>query len=249
MAWRAPARPVRLYRSFLEEAFSSIQQGARALEGAEPNPSASNQAARLLLEKGLPAQALEVARAAQHEGSGHFQEWEGLFWEGLALAKLGRTEAAEATAEKLRQSTESLPTEKEKRRHLHLVGQLDLARGDVTSAIEKLEMAQSMLPVRGIASEDPRPPPVAIWFSLARAYLDAGDEAMAEQWFQRITESTTEHVWWPIPYVRSFYFLAKIQQRRGETAQARESFQRFVDFWKDGELDRARIEEALGKLS
>ena len=43
----------------------------------------------------------------------------------------------------------------------------------------------------------------------AGAYFEAGQEDQAAPWFQQIVDSTTERVWWPIPYVRSFYFLGK----------------------------------------
>ncbi len=93
------------------------------------------------------------------------------------------------------------------------------------------------------------PQHVPVWFSLATAYLTAGEEEKAAERFYHITESTTEHIFWPIPYVRSFYFLGKIHENRGELDKAREYYRRFVDFWKDGDMDRKRVEEALSKLS
>ena len=38
-------------------------------------------------------------------------------------------------------------------------------------------------------------------------------------------------------------------EERGDSAKAREYYQRFVDFWGDGDLDRERVEEARGKLA
>ena len=70
----------------------------------------------------------------------------------------------------------------------------------------------------------------------------------AARWFERITESTTEHISWPILYVRRFYFLGRIHENRGEMEKAREHYQRFVDFWRDGDLDRERVEEARARL-
>ncbi len=89
---------------------------------------------------------------------------------------------------------------------------------------------------------------VPIWYSLAPAYLESGDEEQAAEWFQRIVESTIEHVWWPIQYVRSFYFLGKIHENRGEMDKAREYYRRFYEYWKDGDMDRERVEEARKKL-
>ena len=52
----------------------------------------------------------------------------------------------------------------------------------------------------------------------------------------------------PIPYVRSFYFLGKIHENRGEMEKAREYYQRFYEYWKDGDFDRERVEEARSKM-
>jgi tetratricopeptide (TPR) repeat protein len=127
------------------------------------------------------------------------------------------------------------------------MGELALTRGDLAEATEELEQAQSMLPARGLLYVD-LPQHVPIWFSLASAYLSAGDESKAAECFQRITESTTERLWWPIPYVRSFYFLGKIHENRGEMDKAREYYRRFYEYWKDGDMDRERVEEAKRKL-
>jgi hypothetical protein len=79
--------------------------------------------------------------------------------------------------------------------------------------------------------------------------LASGDEESASKWFQRITDSTTERLDWPIPYVRSFYFLGKIHENRGEMDQARKYYRRFYEYWKDGDIDREWVEEARSKLS
>ena len=89
---------------------------------------------------------------------------------------------------------------------------------------------------------------VPLWFSLASAHLLNGDHDQAAAWFERVSQCTTEHINWPIQYVRSFYFLGKIHEERGETEQARAYYQRFVDFWGEGELDRDRVAEARTKL-
>ncbi len=71
------------------------------------------------------------------------------------------------------------------------------------------------------------------------------DEAVKS--FERVAESTNEHTRSPVPYVRSFYFLGKIHENRGDMEKAREYYRRFYEFWKDGDLDRERLDEARGK--
>jgi hypothetical protein len=48
--------------------------------------------------------------------------------------------------------------------------------------------------------------------------------------------------------LRSFYLLGQIFDRRGDTARAREQYRRFVQFWRDGDLERGWIAEAQKKL-
>ena len=47
---------------------------------------------------------------------------------------------------------------------------------------------------------------------------------------------------------RSFYFLGKIHEERGEMDEARNYYWQFVEFWDDGDLDRDRVEEARSKI-
>jgi tetratricopeptide (TPR) repeat protein len=89
---------------------------------------------------------------------------------------------------------------------------------------------------------------VPVWFSLASAYLAVGDEAHAEECFEKIRSARIERMMWAIPYVRSFYHLAKIHEKRGDTAGAKEHYRQFFELWKDGDLDRDKVEEARRAL-
>jgi tetratricopeptide (TPR) repeat protein len=212
-------------------------------------------AGHVLLETERPDAALKHAQRAQKDGRGNFPEWRGIFVEALARAKLGRMDEAEVAAERLKQRTEPIPTEKEKRRYHHLQGELALARKETSRAVEELEKTQTKLPPRGrngwIVTASARvdlPQHVPIWYSLASAYLAAGTEEKAAEWYRRIIEAGVERVEWPIPYVRSFYFLGKIHENRGEMEKARTYYRRFYEYWKDGDMDRERVEEAKSKL-
>lgn len=109
--------------------------------------------------------------------------------------------------------------------------------------------AEALLPSRGAPHlYDHTNEHVPLWFTLASAHLANGDVDEAATWFRRVSESTTEHVTWPLQYVRSYYFLGKIHEERGESDAAREYYRRFVDFWGDGDLDRERVAEARRKL-
>jgi serine/threonine protein kinase/tetratricopeptide (TPR) repeat protein len=237
-----------LYRGRSRDALARLRAAA---EFGDPGPmraQANSAAASVLLEKGRPAEALEQARIARRDGQGDIAEWDGLFVTALAQERLGRRPDAEETAEELRQKVASLPIKMAERRYHHLLGDLALARSDATLAISELERAQDLLPPRGFWRPFGAPEHAPIWFSLASAYLLAGRDEEAASYFRRVLESTTERANWPIPYVRSLYFLGKIEEKRGNTEKARAHYGRFLEFWNDGDLDRERVEEARSKI-
>jgi tetratricopeptide (TPR) repeat protein len=89
---------------------------------------------------------------------------------------------------------------------------------------------------------------VWIWFDLGSALLAAGRDDDAAKRFQLIVDRS-ERLYFPIEYVRSLYFLAQIAERRADRPKAREYYQRFVDFWGDGDIDRERVAEARRKIA
>jgi tetratricopeptide (TPR) repeat protein len=261
---RASSDPGWKWQGWARKAINALYTGhsAESLElltravGAHPRGKSTTDVltAYVLLESGLAEPALKRAGAAR-TASGNLPEWEGLYYEALAQARLQQMEEAETTAEELRRQTELLPGPRWIRRYgHHLPGEIALARGDTSMAIQELTEAESLLTERGTGGAGRSFPwgisqHVPIWFALANAHLAAGDKDEAARWFERIADSTTEHVVWPIPYIRSFYFLGSIYEDRGNLARAHQYYQRFVDFWKGGDLDRQRIEEAEMKLA
>ncbi|MEE9262959.1 MAG: tetratricopeptide repeat protein, partial [Vicinamibacteria bacterium] len=241
----------RLYRGRSNEALDLAKQAADAY--AEPGSMSAAAAvfsSDILLAKNEPTRALEEAERALLEGDSRRVAWEAIFLKALAQARLEQWDEPQSAAEELRRKAESIPGNRDKRLYHRLVGEIALARGDSEQAIEELERARSMLPPRGFPPHGPGaiPSHVPVWFSLASAYLTSGDGDNAAAWFTRIAESTTEHILAPIPYVRSFYFLGKIHEERGEMDEARKYYRRFVELWGDGDLDRDRVEEARSKL-
>jgi tetratricopeptide (TPR) repeat protein len=197
----------------------------------------------LLLEMGHTARTLREFENVSHPN--------GLYYTAIAQQKLGRTEEAESALEKLRQAAAGESPWQRPSESLHhlLSGRLAFLRGDHTLALEELREAQSTLSAHGRVSPSHfLPLHVPIWFSMASTYLEVGEEDKAAEWFERVTESTTEHIVYAIPYVRSFYFLGKIHESRDEMDKAREYYRRFYEYWKDGDLDRERVEEAKSKL-
>ncbi len=138
----------------------------------------------------------------------------------------------------------------EERQLHHLRGMLALARGDVEAAAEDLQRAAILLPPKGIEIHwHALPDHVPVWYALGRAELAAGRLDTARGWFEKVTASGAEHLDFPLPFVRSFYQLGQIQMQQGEVEEARRSFARFLDFWREGDLDRDQVAEATAELA
>jgi tetratricopeptide (TPR) repeat protein len=239
----------RLFRGRSQEALVEFERAARSDgESGERRALGRAAGARVLMLRGAHARALEEAQQAQAEAAGNLGEWEGLFVAALAQEALGRRAEADATAEALRRKAEAMPSEKEKRRHRHLMGELALARGNASRAVEELTRAQETLSPRGTFAGSELPQHVPIWFALGSAHLAAGDRDKAGYWLRKVTESGTEHVHWPVPYVRSLYLLGTVHEARGEADRARECYGRFAALWGQGDLDREWVAVARRKL-
>lgn len=245
-----------LYRGRSEAALATVE---RALEDHPERGLGTadlrSLAAYIRLEQGRAREALEQAEIARREGRGHRPEWSALVFTSLAQAALGEGNEAEKTAEVFRAKLDGIPSQRIEALYYHLAGELALREGDGPRALEALGRAQALLPPRGFTGPPTESPPaphiphhVPIWFSTALAYWAQGDRDEAVHWFQRIAQSTNERINWPLPYVRSFYFLGKYFEERGQRDEARRHYRRFVDFWEDGDLDRERVQEARGGL-
>ena len=205
-------------------------------------------AARVLQHLGRPALALSQIQTAHQLAGGRPIEFDASRSLAVVQAAAGRRADAEATLAALTARAADLPPGAFQHRELRWArGEVALAAGDSAVAIAELTAAADGLAPRGpvhVPSMN-----IELWFSLASAYLAAGRAAEAAVWLERITAMGHERVYAFVPYVRSHFLLAQITERRGDTARARQLYARFVEFWGDGEIDRARIAEARQKLA
>jgi tetratricopeptide (TPR) repeat protein len=162
----------------------------------------------------------------------------------LARAALGRSAAVEALVRDHAALAARGAGAHEQRSHLLLKGQVALAAGEPRQAIEFLEQTADLLeaPLRCCTNH------ALVWSALGRAHLELGDRGEAERWFRKVTELGDARVAAPIEFIRSFYFLGKVQAAGGNEAGARESYARFLSYWEDGDIDRERVAEARAYL-
>ncbi len=218
---------------------------------ARPAPDASTALARcwkaeLWLARGDAAEALSEARQAIVEGEG---EWPGLqarFLAALAHQRLGQPESA-GLLDELRQLASRHPNRVEERQIHHLEGLLAEARGDLPEALTALRRAEALLPQEGVEFHwHVYPHHVPIWHALGRVELSAGRPAEAARWLEQALDAGAERLESPLAYVRGLYLLGESRRRLGQDDRARQAYGRFALAWRDGDLDRERVERAAG---
>jgi len=164
-----------------------------------------------------------------------------------AHARAGRRNEAEATFARATRTIDTGEVAWPASEAAFARGVIALESGDAQAAVDALSKAEAALSPRAPYIV-PLNPHVPVWHALGRALQLTGRDRDAVQRFERVTTSGYERYSAPIEYVRSFYFLGQLQEKNGDTAGARESYRRFVELWKDGDLDRDRIADAERKL-
>ena len=237
-----------LYRGRVQEALKLYEAAAAGAgpKGSNQSAQARNAMAALLLDRGQAADALTQARRAIEESRNNGAQRMGLVWSAAALARLGRDAEAAKAADELARQAAALPSERDKRLVRELQGMLAIQRRDFGAAAQALKQAKAMLPPAPIVSAGDA---TRIRFALGSAYLAAGNLAEASTRFQRIVESGAQRVGNSVEFVRSLYFLGQISEKQGDRDKARDSYRRFVTYWKDGDIDRDRVADAQKKLA
>jgi tetratricopeptide (TPR) repeat protein/TolB-like protein len=237
----------------LQMARGSAAAPAAMVKAAEmPEASALDRAgvparaASLLMRLNRPADALALATRAAANGRGTEAEFETLEVLALAQAAAGRRADADKTLTELETRAAILPSPKEMRRAHFVRGEMARRRGDVPTAVDELTKAEALLPAHGPVL-GPGTTHAEIWFSLAQALVAAGRDGDAIRPLERLQQGH-ERIFDLDACVRSFYVLAQIHERQGRQPQAREQYARFLEFRRDGQVDREWVATAAARV-
>jgi serine/threonine protein kinase/tetratricopeptide (TPR) repeat protein len=195
--------------------------------------------ARILLEIGEADKARETALGVVHSTDRHGAGKVGLAIAAIAAQRGGDPEEARRLARDYRRSINPALGPGPERLYHFVEGEIALESGEYENAVSEFEEAESMLPPRGSDGVH-----TLIWYSLATAHRLSGNDSEALSWYERIVESREERLFEPLRYVRSFFFMGKLHASEGDPEEAREGYQRFLDHFEGGEVDRDLVREA-----
>jgi serine/threonine protein kinase/tetratricopeptide (TPR) repeat protein len=199
--------------------------------------------AQILLEVGDYQEAKETALQIAHGQDAYGVSQKARVIAAIAASHLGEREEANELAREYQRGIDAALGPAPERLYHFLEGELEMAHGRFTDAVAQLNEAESMLPPRGAEGVH-----TLIWYSLATAHRKAGNASEANNWYQRILDSSEERLFEPIRYVRSFYYLAELEDESGDHAAARANYELFVSYWDGGEIDRELVDKARARL-
>ncbi len=236
-----------LYRGDLGAARRLAEEGAKNGRDPEERVGARLFRARLEADLGRDREALAAAERALGEkvkerkllADGHAMK-------ALCLTRLGRKAEAEKSVAEVEAFLATIPAALAGPQRLHLEGELALARGDHAGARTALKKAASLAPIEGLKMDSG---PVEIQYALARTALEDGDLDEARQALVKVVEAGPARIMTPIPYVRSLALLASLEEKAGRTADARKLYERYLGYWKEGQIDRAEVARAGQRLA
>jgi tetratricopeptide (TPR) repeat protein len=158
---------------------------------------------------------------------------------------MGKIPEARETSEELKQIIKKGLNKKAERYYFSLMGKIELAKNNISEAIEFFGNASSLLPSQRYRNDDH-----ALFIDpLALAYYKSGDLEEALNSYTMITELTTGRYFDGDIYAKAFYMLGKIHEQQGNTAKALEHYEKFLDLWKDADLGIAEMEDAMERVA
>lgn len=165
---------------------------------------------------------------------------------GLTQVLAKDLEAAQQSADDLKAFIESGLRQKAIRLYYHLMGKIEQEKGNISLAIDFFNKAVNLTP-------SPLGPGMyhhPMFFSfLGQAYFQDGDLDRAQAEYEKIQSLTLHRMQTGDYYAKSYYWLGKIFQQKGERSRAVENYETFLDLWKDADSNIFELEDARSQLA
>ena len=162
---------------------------------------------------------------------------------GLILLAMKSDAEAKKLAAQLKEMIDNGIDKKAIRFYYHLMGEIERTNGNYSSAIEYFET------VRSLEGYSPLAKRLDFANSLALTYYESGDLESARDQYEEITTFTSTRLQYGDIYAKSFYMVGKIYEEQGDTSNAIEYYEKFLNLWKDADPGIAEVEDARVKLA
>jgi serine/threonine protein kinase/tetratricopeptide (TPR) repeat protein len=202
----------------------------------------------LLLESGVPSDALREFRTVEKEAQAiesYGCERRVILGQGLASLALRSLTDAEKAAADLEKLNDSGMNRKAYRYGSFLSGSIEFAKRNYPQAIRHFQDAIGQLSSEMASGAE------HAWFrdALALAYWKAADLQKARDIYIQITALNFGRIHAGEIYARSYYRLGLIYEKLGDKGQARESYNKFLDLWKDADPGLPEVPDAKARLA
>jgi tetratricopeptide (TPR) repeat protein len=210
--------------------------------------------AYMYLKSGNPVQAFAVCDKAWEsavKSKDLFEQIGILHFKGVIDLEMGQLDRAQNAADTLKPMIERSLYAKRIRYYHHLMGMIELKRGNFSRAIENFQSAITLLPAQFVDI----PPGFGLGDQtlfldpLAWAYYQAGDSEKARAEYEKIIALNFGRIGYGDIFARSFYMLGKIYAAKGLQEKAKQHYTRFVELWKDCDTPfRPLVQEAKQRI-
>jgi len=238
-----------LLQGRFEESRNKVRQAIELLKKLDEKswiPMLHGYLSYLYLKSGNPEEALKEAdnmfRTAGEEEilTGQIRA---LYRKGLIFLEINSMDEAQKTAVALKEMIDQWLNKKLIRLYYHLMGMIELEGENYAKAIDYFNQALALIPFGPLNKN------ASFIDSLASAYYKSGDIEKAREEYERILPLTQGRLDYGDIYVKSFYTLGKIYEKKGWEGKAIEHYEKFLNLWKDADPGIPEVEDARKRLT
>jgi len=168
-----------------------------------------------------------------------------LFVQARIQAGMGLTTEALKTAGELKSVIESGLNRKDLKYYEHVLGLIELAKGNPGAAVEPLASACGRLDFEDFWSDEQ----AAFLDPYARALRESGDLAGAREIYEKITLLTTGRRHDGDIYARAHYWLGKIAGEMGDEEAERRHTRKFLALWAGADPGLPEVADATARVN
>ena len=201
----------------------------------------------LYLRTGRSGMAVEEYKKAlqfAREMDGLYRQRSILLGLGWAELDSGKVQQAMKTAGELRALVESGPNKKAIRYYDLMMGLIEIKNNSYSQAIDHLSRAAALLPLEYDFENDQ----ILFLDPLALAYSSNGDWEKARVVYEKINSLKVGAFFYGDMQARSFYRLGLVYEQLKDRENARKSYERFLDLWKEADPGQPEVGDARKRL-